>query len=40
MRTAPKVVLVIGVVLTIIGIVGFAIGMDSVSEIEEEFEQV
>lgn len=36
MRTAPKVVLVIGAVLTIIGIVGFAIGMDSVSEIEEE----
>lgn len=37
MRTAPKVVLVIGVVLTLIGIVGFAVGMDSVSEIEEEF---
>ena len=37
MKTAPKVVLVIGVILTIIGIVGFAVGMDSVSEIEEEF---
>tara|TARA_B100001113_G_scaffold159883_1_gene130739 strand:- start:1000 stop:1761 length:762 start_codon:yes stop_codon:yes gene_type:complete len=37
MKTAPKVVLAIGAVLTLIGIIGFAVGIDSVSEIEDEF---
>ena len=37
MNTATKVVLVIGAVLTLVGVVGFAVGVGGISDIEDDF---